>query len=262
MFEKQLTEIGLSASQAKAYNLLVEKGGLKPSELAKLAGESRTNAYMVLEKLAELGMAFKDEVNKKLIFRPTSPIGLVKLAEKQRTKAFAQEQKIKNAMPELLKYFHSKRTQPGVRFFQGSKGIAKMYDEFLQNKQDKFYLRTTADDEFLSLDTIRKYFDNRAKLGIHSEGIAPDIPQAVAWGKKNDKRLNRTVTYFPAKYYKAPVEISISGDQTCFISFGEEIVGVIIESPQIAEAMRQAFFILKTGAKSLMAKEKTLDNVK
>jgi sugar-specific transcriptional regulator TrmB len=257
MLEQQLQKLGLPYSQSKAYSLLVEKGSTTPGEFATKSGESRTNAYMVLDKLVDLGLAFKDEVNKKLIYRPLSPASLQKLAEKKRTKAYELEQKIKNAMPALLQEFHSKRTQPGVRFFQGKKGIEKMYDEFLQNKEDKYYIRTLADEQLLTYKPIHEFLEKRAKLGIHAEGLSPNEPISVEFSKKNDKRLNRTVTFFPAQYYTAPVEISVSGDQSSFISYGEEIVGVIIDSPQIAEAMRQAFKIMKVGAKEL-SKQKSI----
>src|SRR5687767_5252100 len=108
----RLTSLGLTGSQAKAYALLVEHGSLTPAALMKAAGETRTNAYMVLDRLTRLGLAFKDEQGKKLIYRPKSPAGLQKLAEAQQQKAHEQELRIKQAMPGLLQDYHAKRLQP------------------------------------------------------------------------------------------------------------------------------------------------------
>jgi predicted transcriptional regulator len=62
MTQEQLEQLGLSPSQAKAYLLLVKEGKLTPAQLMAKTGESRTNAYMVLDRLSDIGLAIKDEV--------------------------------------------------------------------------------------------------------------------------------------------------------------------------------------------------------
>src|SRR5688572_27750472 len=55
--EEILTHLGLNPTQAKAYLAIVRHGSLTPPELAKNIGETRTNAYSVLDQLVELGLA-------------------------------------------------------------------------------------------------------------------------------------------------------------------------------------------------------------
>lgn len=59
MNTKTLLEAGLSESQAKAYVALIQQGQLSPPQLADQVKESRTNSYMILEKLEELGLVKK-----------------------------------------------------------------------------------------------------------------------------------------------------------------------------------------------------------
>ena len=50
-----IRKAGLTESQAKGYLALIEHGMLTPTELADHTSESRTNAYMICEKLEKLG---------------------------------------------------------------------------------------------------------------------------------------------------------------------------------------------------------------
>ena len=63
-----LRKAGLTESQAKGYLALIEHGSLSPVELAEKTGETRTNGYMICEKLEKLGLATKkdDKKEKKL----------------------------------------------------------------------------------------------------------------------------------------------------------------------------------------------------
>lgn len=250
MDTKKLTSLGLTPTQAEAYLLLIESGKITPASLTKINGLSRTNAYMVLDRLVELGLAFKDEKDNKLIYRPNSPIGLQALAEKQRQRAANLENNIKNAMPELLSAYHSKRQQPGVRFVQGRKALLDVYEDHVKTGEDVFVFRSKSDDEYFGED-LYGYLEQKANKGIRTELISPYLEGSVRYAKKNDEKLKRKMMFVPLESYDAPVEISVYGSKVSMISFGEEAIATIIESPQIALAMRQIFALAKTSSKLL-----------
>lgn len=249
MNEAQLQKLGLSASQAKAYILLVEEGSLSPAKLMEKTGESRTNAYMVLDKLVKWGLAYKDEMSKKLVYRAASPLGLQKLAERQRASAYHTEIKINEAMPELLQYFHERRTQPGVRFLQGREGLNEVYQDHLKVGGDIQVFRTPVDEQYYG-DDLKDYIENRARQGIHADMISPHQPGTEQYTKEEIK-FNREITWIPASSYTAPVEVSVYGTRVAITSFGEEAVAMLVESPQIAQAMKEIFALAKIGAEQL-----------
>ncbi len=80
MDEKLLMSLGLSQNLARTYRVLALRKELKPSQLMKLTGESRTNCYALLDKLVEMGLASKQDVNKKFVYYPSSPLALKKNA--------------------------------------------------------------------------------------------------------------------------------------------------------------------------------------
>ncbi len=256
MTEQQLHELGLSPSQAKAYILLVLTGKLAPADLMSKTGESRTNAYMVLDRLVDLGLAFKDEVNKKLVYRASSPAGLQKLAERQRTRALETEQKIKAAMPGLLRFFNEHRVQPGVRFLQGREALTGVYQDHLKDGTGVCVFRTTADDPYYG-DELYEYMTKREDLGIKTDLISPATPGSLEFDQRHPNDWpNRKITWTPPEAYTAPVEISIYGSKVAITSFGEEAVATIIESPQIADALRQIFAMAKAGAEAMYKQHK------
>lgn len=251
MDTQTLKRIGLTTSQAKSYIELIQAGSLTPPQLARKTGESRTAAYMALAKLEEIGLATKVGEAKKATYSPANPSALEKFISDKRKEVSAAEDLYRTSLPRLLTYYYSNRGEPGVRFYQGKEGLTKIYEDHLRTGQDVYFVRTMADEEYFG-DVLYQYMQKRAKRDIKAHGLAPYTKGTFEYAQKNDKDLKRDMAWFPPEAYKSPVEISIYGDKVSLISFGKEAIGTIIESPQIAEALRELFQMAKLGAKELM----------
>lgn len=238
-----LEQIGLSTSQAKVYLRLVEKGELSPPQIAKLTGESRSNAYMVLQRLEELGLVEKLEKVNKISYQPLNPIAIERLAEERRRTTAKTENQIKQAMPQMLSYFYSFTEKPGIRLLQGVEGLKEIYTDTLRTKKDIYFLRTPSEMQIMGDEFFLKYKKKRADLGIRTFAFTKKTPFAQQMAL-NDKRNNMVRTWINPKDYDAPVEINIYGDKVAFLAFGGDIMGVIIQSAAIAESMRQVFKII------------------
>lgn len=247
-----LQQIGLTPSQAKAYLELVKTGSLTPPQLAKRTGESRTACYMSLAKLTDIGLAQEVEGAKKQTYTPASPSVLHEILARKRKELADIESKYRDQLPNMLSYYYTYRGKPGVRFFEGKQGLQEIYKDHLRTREHVLVLRTPADKEFG--DILFNYLDKRAAMNITAETLGPALEGPMQWASENDERLKRTTDWFPPQYYTAPVEICIYGNKVSMISFGDEAVGTIIESPQIAEAMRQLYAMAKVGAAELMDK--------
>ncbi len=242
-----LTALGLTPSQAKAYILLVQYGSLTPPALAEKINETRTNTYKVLDRLAELRLVKKDPHAVKATYRAASPLVLEELARQRRNDAMAKEKHIKDAMPLLLNYFYTYSEQPGVRMFQGKAGIEEIFNDMLRTKQDIYLLRSPADVGFYDEIFFAQFRQKRAKLGIKTYGLTPNVSSAVH-NEDVDKANKFMRTWLPQGAYTANVEWDVYGDKVALISYGKEAIGLIIESPQIAESFRQMFKLLQTLA--------------
>lgn len=255
-----LIRMGLTPAQAKTYLELVKAGSLTPPQLAKKIRESRTTAYMALGRLEEVGLAIKQAGVKKQTYEPASPSALEKFLADRQAELAQTERAYRDALPNLLSYYYTYCGKPGVRFFEGDDGLEKLYEDILRTRAEVDIVRTTADQQYFGnaddkTSVLARYMDSRAKLSIASKLLAPALPGPVAWAEVNDERLKRKVTWFPPKAYTSPVEINVYGNKVSFISFGNETVGTIIESPQIAEAMRQLYAMAQIGAQTLMERK-------
>lgn len=241
-----LTGIGLTEAQAKAYITLTQLGPTAPPVLADKINETRSNTYKVLDKLVELGLARKLEHENKIRYRVENPTALESLARQKRDAALAEEHRIKDALPKLMTFFYTYSEQPGVRFYQGHDGIKQIFDDMLRTRQDIYLIRSPADVKFYDEVFFAEFRRKRSELGITTHAITPNVASAVH-NIDVDKLNKFNRTWIPAYAYTGNVEWDIYGNKVALISYGDEAIGMIIESPQIAESCRQLFNLLRTA---------------
>jgi len=234
-----LQKAGLTEPQAKAYLALIENGPLTPADLADKTGESRTNGYMIADKLAAYGLAVKTDA-KKVTYQATHPSNVALLAEKRRKAIVRNEQAVQSGLDSLITYFYEHSEQPGTRTLEGIDGIKQIYTDTLKTTQSIYLLRTTADIPSLGETFLDDYRYERAKRGIHTYALTPHSPEGQRHADSGeDEKLLFHRTWLPDQAYTAPVEIDIYDDKVAFIAFGGTQMATIIDSPLIAEAMRQ-----------------------
>lgn len=239
-----LEDIGLTKVQAVTYRSLTEAGGATAPEIAIRIGESRSNAYKVLDRLCELGLAQKDTAPTKTHYYPTNPSAFEQLLQNQAASLASRERRLQAAMPDLLHFFFSHNEQPGIRYFQGKAGIERIFGDMLKTGQDIYLLRSPADVNFYNEAFFETFRKKRAKLGIKTYALTPDIASAVH-DPGTDQRNNFIRTWLDEQAYTANVEWDIYGDKIALISYGEEAIGLIIESRQMAESFRQVFTLVQ-----------------
>lgn len=252
---QQLTEIGLTTAQAKAYLELLKHQSLTPPELAKLIGEKRTNTYSVLDKLVEIKLAILLD-GKKKAYKASNPSNLEDFAKAKRIESEEHEQQARHMLPELMTMYFKSNSEPGIRFFKGKNELKKIYDEQIASKETLYLIRSPKDIKFYGFDFMDKIRSAPALHGVKRISITPYLPHIPKHSPADDKKSNLDRTWVNTKDYTASVEWTIFGNKVSAISFGKESIGIIIESPQIAESMRQIFELAKIGARSNFKKPK------
>lgn len=242
-----LHKAGLTESQAKGYLALIENGALSPAELAEKTNETRTNGYMICEKLVNLGLATKKE-GKKALYTPNHPSALETLAERRRKILMRNEQEVKNGISSLVDYYYDKRDTPGVTTAVGRSAIEFVYNAILADKQPLEYLRSPYDSGYMSSEYYREYGLKRAEAGIDTKVIAIATPSSLnRWSLEYDERRRIAQrTWLTSKQYDAKVEWSVYGDKVSALTFGEEPIALTIHSKDIAESFRQIFALIRS----------------
>lgn len=251
-----LEDIGLTKPQAAAYASLVRLNGAAAPKIASEIGESRSNAYKVLDRLCELGLATKDQSGKRVHYYPANPAALERLMQEQSAQLEVRERKLKAAMPEMLDFFFTHSEQPGIRFFRGEQGLVDMYYDQIRTKQTVHFIRGQGDIRFLGGDKAHRLRNLFPAHRIERYCIIGDVepiptaPEDRMPVDESDKIMRLHRTWVAEDEYDEPVEWATYGNKLAIMSFGKEAMGIVIESPQIARAFRKLYDLLDKSVRA------------
>lgn len=251
-----LEDIGLTNPQAAAYAALVRFNGAAAPKIGVEIGESRSNAYKVLDKLCELGLATKSQTGKKVHYYPASPAALEQFVQRQADAASLRKRKLEAEMPGLLDFFFSHSEQPGIRFYQGEEGLRQMFYDQAKGKEPVYFIRSNEGIRHFGDEEAHRLRNTFPMNGIVRYGIVQDIepPDAAPDDRmpveESDKLMLLNRTWITPEDYNEPVEWVAYGDKLAIISFGKEVMGTVIQSPQIAEAFRKLYALLDTSIRT------------
>ncbi len=244
-----LQAAGLSETEAKSYETLLNNVDWQPTKLAKVVQQTRTNMYKILDRLVALGLAERFDKDKKLHYRATNPSRLLELAHNLRTTRENAEKKLELHVQELTREFIKTNEQPGIRFYQGEKELKEIYFDQIKTKKPIYIIRPDYNMDLYDFDYMTEIRHMARKAGIERYAITPDRKKAPKNYKESDPYMILQRTWMKAGDYSAPVEWNAYGDKLAVLSFGNEALGMIIESPQIAESFKQLYILLERGLK-------------
>ena len=238
-----LMQTGLSEVQAKIYLYLIKNGQKTTSEVAEGVNGNRTTIYSALERLEKLGVIAQKDKGKISAYVPNHPSVLESLAEKRLRSVARQARNLESNLPSLINYYNEHQHTPGATTFYGQEGVQMIWNKVVATKAPYYFVRSRH-DEVADKEALELFKKARAKAGIESENITPSEFIDNTNKTMKDKFL-LTRTLLPSSEYDSPVEIDIFGDNVAFINYNKNGMSTIIESPEIADAMRQFFLFAK-----------------
>jgi hypothetical protein len=157
---------------------------------------------------------------------------------------------IDTALPALISDYNLVSGKPGIRFFEGQGGLEKIYEDILETGENFYLVRSAYEPAYKGkiVPIIDEFIKKRVKKGISVTALTPRDRLAQKTTPEQDAKILYKRTWLDTKSYNAPVEIDIYGNKVALLSFGAEFIGVIIESPQIAKALKQLFLLSQKGA--------------
>ena len=243
MNEDILIQIGFSKTQAKAYLYLIENGQSTPAEIAEGIDENRTTVYSAIDKLTTLEIISKKDRGKIAAYIPNHPSAIESLAEKRLRLMARQVRNLEGNLPSLINFYNEYQNQPGTTTFYGQEGVNIIRNKILATNQPYYFIRSPFDG-LTDHEALKNFKNDLAKANLTSENITPSEflkhtnKEAKSWGLNNR-------TLLPPGEYNSPIEIEIFGDNVAFINHAKNGMSTLIESPEIADAMRQFFLFSK-----------------
>jgi len=239
-----LKELGLSETEALIYELLLEEGPTKGSDLARKSAIGRGNVYNTLTSL--IGKGLVEETNGKVaVFKALDPERLRILGKQKRVAAEALYEQLESVLPSLKSSHRLFTKQPTVRVFEGVEGLKELYGETLREKKPIFAFVSPDEPTPAILRWLTStYVKARVDAGIQVKAIVNGESQAASYIAKSQQEL-REARFIKSDRYPFRGEIDVFGDKVAFIAYKEEeLIGVIIESAGIAETLRSAVQII------------------
>lgn len=227
-----LKNLGLTNKEAKIYLACTELGSTIVSQISKHAGVNRVTTYDILEKLIKKGFINYFTKNKIKYFSAVKPDTVYKVT-KQKT------EDLKKALPEL-KRLHGDTPHPRIRYFEGLNGIKTIYHDTLTSKTQILNYANSEEIRTYWPQYDQEYVRNRAKKKIYLRGIAP-LDKAGLKVQSENKKYYRNIRLIPRNKYDFSNEINIYDNKVSIISFNEGLIGMIIESSEIADTQRTIF---------------------
>lgn len=250
---EMLTQIGLSAKEVSVYLGLLEIGRGTVSQISRKAGINRTTGYDILDSLLAKGLVSVSGKEPKQEYIAESPDQITKYLEEKIAKDQSSLERAKQMLPEL-KILHNVTDRPRVRFYEGVNGLMDVYEDTL-TATEPIVAYATYDDMHKTLPNyFPEYYRRRAKKGIFARGIVPATELAYERLKEN-KNEARELILVPADKYLFSPDIEIYDNKIMIASWREKL-GVIIESSEIADAMKKVFELAWIGASVVQVNKK------
>lgn len=248
MLKSILQKIGLSDKDAEVYLACLEFGTQPASIIAKKAGLKRPTTYLILEGLLKKGLVSEYTGSNVKYFTAVSPEYLMNYIEKQRRELTSHQRELEQYLPQFQSLTNPYSMSPKVRFYEGISGIERVMDDTL-TAQKKEILSYSSIDRWFSKEDLKRYIVDYAKRRcvdrkISLRGIVLDTPlarQYISQEYPGSKELTET-RWFPKNISIFHNEINIYDNKVAICSIGNhELIGIIIESSEIAETQRSVF---------------------
>jgi len=229
-YEKIMQNMGLSKLETDLYLAILQLGKALPANLAKKAKVKRPTLYKALPELKSLGLVSETIIGKRKYIVAEDPQNYLERKSKE-LKDF------ENKLPELRLLLNTATIKPKIIFYEGVKGIEKLYMETLREK--KLIL------EFVSLENISPEIEFHSRNYYIPQRINRKIPIKIIISGKTESSLIklktaawelREVKIIDGKKFPIPLDCYIFGDNVAFALYRKdsEPIGIIIRSIEVA----------------------------
>lgn len=246
--EKQLKIIGLSENEISTYLALLELGKGTVSRISRKASLNRTTGYDILNRLVSKNLISISGKEPKQEYAAESPDNLELFIAKELERKQNELDEARKIIPEL-KSLHNVLGRPKVRFYEGKEGLQQVYEDTLSSTEEILAYASVEDIQPTLPHYFPHYYKRRTKKGIPIRAIFPESPDAHERASLDKKEMRQSLIIPSAQFGFHP-EINIYDNKIMIASWREKL-GIIIESAEIADAMKKIYELAWAEAKRL-----------
>jgi len=254
-FIKDLVEYGLSEKEATVYLTLLEMEMAPVNKISKKAKINRSTVYVILDNLTQKGLVSTSDKAGVQQFIASSPEVLALKARESFSKHNLIKEKIENIVPNLKGLSKGIKTKPIIKVFEGPEGLATVFSDSFSINEKIIRVYASHQNLFKSfpedfLKTLESYIIERKKKNIIMRSIHPDNKT----GRKNivpKLSKNDEWVFIPEKDFKSNSDLAIYDNKISYMTHENNGLGIIIESKEISDVMKDIFDFAHTQAKKI-----------
>ncbi len=246
----QLQSFGFSEKETDVYLALLELGKGTVSKISLQAGINRTTGYDILASLVTKKLVAVSGKEPKQEYSAEPPTAITEYLKRRVSETESYIKQAEKILPDLT-LLHTIDNRPKIRFYEGTEGLQYVYEDTLTSSETiRGY--ATVDEMHKALPNyFPEYYKRRAAKGISIRAILPKTDISTERGA-HDREEKRDTAFIPADKYKFAPEIDIYDNKVMIASWREKL-GIIIESEEIADAMKKIYELAWAEAKRLDA---------
>lgn len=235
-----LAKLGFSEKEAMVYLASLELGPSPVQKISQKSGVNRATTYVMIESLMQHGLMSSFQKGKKMQYTAEKPERLNRIIHKERDIVKEKEETIKRILPDLEAVLSASGERPKVSYYEGEEGLEAMRETIFESKSKEM-------DDFISLDDVwhllpeeswkkhnkrlkEKKVQGRMLYTVESQYEPPAEGQGL-WEYRK----------LPKKDFPMHGELTVYGDRVAMIALKGKLIGVIIESKEMAMMVRTLF---------------------
>ncbi|MFA6520137.1 MAG: helix-turn-helix domain-containing protein [Candidatus Paceibacterota bacterium] len=244
-----LLDVDFSPKEADVYLAILALGRGTASKIAREAHILRTTVYEILSSLFNKGLVTLSGKEPKQEYVAESPDRLQEYIAEQVKRKQKDLKQAESVLIPQLKSLHNVGNRPKVMFYEGEEGMRKVYEDTLTSSESIRAYASVGDMHSGLPGYFPEYYKRRAEKKIAIRAIVPDT-EAGLERKTHDKNEMRETALVPKGNFMFSPEINIYDDKVMIASWKEKL-GIIIESAEIADAMKKIYELAWGEAKRL-----------
>lgn len=234
-----LAELGLNDAEIMLYNYLLAHNPNTAAAIAKRTKQTRTNTYMVLNKLVDKKIVVADDTTAVRRYGAANPTVLQQQLREQQHRLARTGKSLEMAMPDLLAMFNLTQQRPGVVYLEGYDGLKASFEDQAKSKTDLLVWGSDiANEDPKVWQIIEKGGYKRRARGIKTRALFH--AEAANWPHINDFALKG----FEVRLWgDKPVagEVLIYDNRVTFTTFTPEIIVTVLTNDSMATTFRTIF---------------------
>ncbi len=232
----------LSQREQLVFETLLRRGAQPASRVAKVVSLPRNTTRNILDRLMEHGLVARSKRSNSHLYRVESLLALkrnLSIQLQQYERRIKKQLRSVATLEPLFNRFVQSPKKPMVHIYEGLDGAERVYEDTLTAKETirawaSFDANTKALPHY-----FQDYYRRRASRGIHLHSIHPDTPLARQRMKCN-RAEKRKCVLLPESDFAIRPEVQVYDNKINLVSW-EDRIGILIESAELAEGLKNIF---------------------